>query len=198
MNTLEESVEVAIVEEAQFDRLAELGEKLEPVEWDDMTEREKQLWNIHRATANGFPIIKPEHALRHGGAMDGKRLPKLAFGKASRDMAQLTVHPGGTARFGDWWMGIFVRNFLPALPWPASWSGAKDFSTPTPVIHPGIRPKGSLDNYAILWEPEGWTRVARPAGDPYLLNKISDDLYAVLGSWDLTELEVAAFQAARL
>jgi hypothetical protein len=55
-----------------------------------------------------------------------------------------------------------------------------------PPVPPGLQPKFGLGNYHILWEAE-WEMVAPK--DPALLKHIGGDLYAVLATWDLTEIE---------
>lgn len=62
-----------------------------------------------------------------------------------------------------------------------------------PIVPPGLRPAGSLARFHILWEAD-WEAV--PV-DPALLRHIGGDLYAVIATWDLTELERAVL-AGRL
>jgi hypothetical protein len=59
---------------------------------------------------------------------------------------------------------------------------------PTPPLN--LRPKRGLANYHVLWEAE-WAKVV--PHDPMLLRRIGRaDLWLVLASWDLTEVERAA------
>jgi hypothetical protein len=58
-----------------------------------------------------------------------------------------------------------------------------------PIVPPALRPARGLGRYHILWEVERWERAPRPPGDPALLRQIAGDLYAVVATWDLTELE---------
>ncbi len=61
----------------------------------------------------------------------------------------------------------------------------------TPSIPPEFRPKTHLKNYHLLWEAEWHTRkqAARPPRDPALLKFLGGDLWAIVGIWDLSELE---------
>lgn len=54
-----------------------------------------------------------------------------------------------------------------------------------PIVPPALRPAGDLGRFHILWEAD-WEAV--PV-DPALLRHLAGDLYAVLATWDLTEIE---------
>jgi hypothetical protein len=58
----------------------------------------------------------------------------------------------------------------------------------------------NLDNYLTLWEVDEWTwrRDPAPPRDPALLQHLAGDLYAVLATWDLTELERIVLSGRRL
>jgi hypothetical protein len=57
------------------------------------------------------------------------------------------------------------------------------------LLPPSIKPsEASLKHYHILWEAE-WENA--PPVDPYLLRRISANLFVVIASWDLTPLERA-------
>ena len=58
----------------------------------------------------------------------------------------------------------------------------------------------ALKNHFVLWEVEEWSDrrlTARPDYDPYLLRHLGGHLYAVVGEWDLTELERAVMAGRR-
>jgi hypothetical protein len=67
------------------------------------------------------------------------------------------------------------------------------WSSMVPVVPPKHRPSGAgdLSGYLVLWEVESWewSQVPPPPGDPALLRHVGGDIYAVLATWDLTELE---------
>lgn len=58
---------------------------------------------------------------------------------------------------------------------------------PVPPIPASLRPKDLLSNYYMLWEVEKWKKV--PPRDPYLLRRITPNMFVVVAGWDLTELE---------
>jgi len=64
-----------------------------------------------------------------------------------------------------------------------------------PAIPPGLRPRGSLENYYTLWDVK-WEPKA-PV-DPILLKPISPMLFAIVAMWDLTPLERAIVAGQRL
>jgi len=45
-----------------------------------------------------------------------------------------------------------------------------------------------LSNYYILWESKEWEDLPETK-DPFLLKRLSENLFVILGSWDLTDLE---------
>jgi hypothetical protein len=69
--------------------------------------------------------------------------------------------------------------------------------TIVPLIPPRLRPrKHRIRGFHILWEVDSWTPL--PSKDPALLRHIRGDLWSVVATWDLTELEMAVLsQRAR-
>lgn len=64
----------------------------------------------------------------------------------------------------------------------------KIIKTKVPIVPLELLPKGSLSNYYILWEAKVWEDLPETK-DPILLKRISENLFAILGCWDLTDLE---------
>lgn len=64
-----------------------------------------------------------------------------------------------------------------------------------PMIPPKFRPKGSLENYYILWDAK-WD--AKAPLDPLLLKPISPMMYAIVAMWDLTPLERSIMAGGRI
>ena len=66
--------------------------------------------------------------------------------------------------------------------------------TIVPIIPPQHRPKRSrIRGFHVLWEVEQWANIA--PHDPALLRHIRGDLWSVVATWDLTELERAVLSA---
>lgn len=73
-----------------------------------------------------------------------------------------------------------------------SWSGSA-WTSMVPIVPPRHRPAGAgdLSSFLVLWEADdwAWSQVPAPPGDPALLRHVGGDIYAVLATWDLTDLE---------
>jgi hypothetical protein len=66
-----------------------------------------------------------------------------------------------------------------------------EIKAPVPIIPANLLSlvKHNLANYHIIWEVEKWEPV--PPKDPILLKQLTPNLFAVICTWDLTELERA-------
>ncbi len=62
--------------------------------------------------------------------------------------------------------------------------------TKVPLIPADLMPEGDLKNYYILWEVKSWEMLPE-VKDPFLLKRISQNMFVILGAWDITELERA-------
>lgn len=73
-----------------------------------------------------------------------------------------------------------------------SWTSTA-WSAMVPIVPPKHRPPkaSTLASFLVLWEVADWRwhSVPRPPGDPALLKQLAGDLYLVLATWDLTDLE---------
>lgn len=65
--------------------------------------------------------------------------------------------------------------------------------TPVPLVPPELRQVSSEDVY-ILFEVNKWNSVPLPI-DPYLLKKIHGNIFAIIGTWDLTQKELDTYRA---
>lgn len=81
------------------------------------------------------------------------------------------------------------------------WDGAA-WSAMVPVTPPKHRPRpnANMSKLLVLWEADDWTwrTTPQPPGDPALLQHVAGDIYAVLATWDLTELERLVLSGRRL
>lgn len=80
--------------------------------------------------------------------------------------------------------GVIPREGRRALPWRTR---ARSI---LPTIPPEYRP-ATPHTYHVLWEAEWIIDRPRASHDPALIKYIGGDLWAVIGTWDLTELERA-------
>ena len=66
--------------------------------------------------------------------------------------------------------------------------------TLVPLVPPAAKKSHALNKCWVLWEVEAWAdkRIgAQPDRDPLLVQPLGGDLWAVIGEWDLTDLERA-------
>lgn len=102
-------------------------------------------------------------------------------------------HGYGIARKSDREVGLPEGTFI----WSSKigWTG-QHRKTTVPIIPPAIlidQVRHHLRNYFILWEVEDWK--IEPPKDPLLLKLITPNLFAILATWDLSELERAIIRS---
>lgn len=158
----------------RYRRLARLGD------W-----RYKFLRRAYWHAAKGRQIIDVPHVIFSAGTNENDE-PKLAIARAD-------------------WANVFCRNLWDAIEFSDSEFGRagiynrvivdnlkvrRTLRTRVPIIPPEVREKhaAKLENYWILWEVDSWEEVPR---DPLLLKRLSANLFVVLDTWELTELERA-------
>jgi hypothetical protein len=139
------------------------------------------------------------HKIFEAAGLNDKSEPKLAIAVASAKTVTMEYKQNGsmlfTKNFSNWSHketaeDIIVSNVFPELPeqhWDDKYDKRKRRKTTVPAIPASLRPKGSLNNYYILWEVKKWEII--PPKDPYLLKRITPNMFVVLAGWNLTELE---------
>jgi len=71
----------------------------------------------------------------------------------------------------------------------AEWAIPKaQIKTKVPIIPAQLMPEGKLSEYYILWEVDNWEELPKQ-DDPLLLKRITENLFVILGAWDVTALE---------
>lgn len=147
---------------------------------------------LYGALAKGTPVIELAHAFTLA-PLDEKGRPKMAIARA--DEKQVKV-----------WSGNGVREFEPAparhtlamrarttrIVDPRSNWRQPDGYALVPLVPPAVLGNRNPAKHWILWEVEQWADArldAAPDRDPLLLRQIRGSLYAVVGQWDLTEVE---------
>jgi len=130
--------------------------------------------------------------------------PKLAICKASSGQVFFKYNENGVIQFSDRQINrwdkstaddIIISNIFPQLPqpfWEGQYDRIKKGKTIVPAIPASLRPKGNLDGYYILWEVEKWEKI--PPKDPYLLRRITPNMFVIVAGWNLTELERAVMR----
>ncbi len=123
--------------------------------------------------------------------------PKLAISKANYKEILCEYGQDGNVGFkkdDSWRTKSDIKIILPKLPKEilGQWEHSKKFKTLVPGIPAQLKPKGNLNKYWILWEVEKWENI--PPKDPYLLKRLTKNMFVVLAGWDLTELERAVLR----
>lgn len=158
---------------------------------------DEQIMRGYKAILSGKQIISLRKTMTTAG-LDAKGYPKLAIIRADARLCWVEMNREGGCTFMDKrWVndrGGIVSSVAVRVP-VGTWPRTED---PTPIptraqaivpnIPPEYRPATGLGSYHILWEAE-WSRV--PPRDPALLKYVGGDLWAVVATWDLTEVERA-------
>lgn len=166
----------------------------------------------YKALADGHQLIDLPATIAAGGHLDQSRptwtwdattqksttvqitvgMPRLAVARADRPWCWVEVMRNGSCRFRttrqiDGRTGEASIVTVPAATMPEH-GGDHTYEAKAmiPLVPPRLRPNRTCVGYHVLWEAE-WELV--PPRDPALLKHIGGDLYAVLGTWDLTDLE---------
>lgn len=154
----------------------------------------------------GKSIIDIYATIKKGGLNKNKE-PRLAIARADINEIFFERRDTGSGRFcmeSGWSRKGWKTDVdLPQKTFKVEWekelradgtqtSFVKDktIKSKVPIIPAMLMPDGDLKNYYILWEVKEWELLPE-AKDPFLLKRISENLFAVLGAWDITELERA-------
>ena len=131
--------------------------------------------------------------------------PRLAIGRADRKQVQMR-RSGTAAVFDTRWDSfrrvkgaptrVRVELGRETTREPVHrWEQPHEGYALVPIIPPEHAiPASHLPEHLILWEVEQWSDRplgAQPDRDPLLLKPLAGDLYVVVASWDLTDLERA-------
>jgi hypothetical protein len=160
------------------------------------------LMQAYKHLARGTAVIDLQAAMMQAGSkiFDGCPIPLPCLAIVPSDAPEcflgLTREGGATFKTGRWSRArkttvTFPPGTFPPVTYERFWEVA-DHSTMTPIIPPHLRPKHDLSGYRTLWEVEQWKK--EPPKDPMLLKPLGGMLYAVLATWDLTEMERAVLR----
>jgi len=161
----------------------------------------KTLKNSLYYLSKGKSIIDLTASMKLAGLNEQKE-PKLAIARANKTWAYCRWYRGDGLQFADEYPTFPYSLFgleQAEYQYPQGWtnipfSGTR--KTPVPIIPALLMPTDNLKKYHILWEVEKWD--PEPPKDPLLLKNISgnNNIYVILGQWDLTKLERAVIRGA--
>jgi hypothetical protein len=153
-----------------------------------------------RELARGNNLLELQGAFEAAG-LDDAGLPRIAIARADGRWCFLdwsSRWDASDTRMIDWfrfrtddrWSDRADRSFtwlgVPPIATPIDDPG---FRTQVPIVPPALRPRGELSRYHILFEVKEWARLPVPPHDPLLLRRVRGDLFAILATWELTDLE---------
>lgn len=150
----------------------------------NLTAKDKIILRAYKTIAHGGRIIDLNKTMAAAGFTE-RGFPKLAIATAASEQTTVLVWTG-SMRFrssgGPWKRRetrVGVGNNKPGGPLEA-WARL-------PYIPPYIR-RSRMSKYLVLWEAQWFDR---PAGDPFLLEKVGENLYRIVAGWDLTPVEAS-------
>jgi len=160
------------------------------------------LMQAYKHLARGTAVIDLQAAMTQAGSklFDGCPIPLPCLAIVPSDapecFLELQRDGGATFKNGRWSRSrknsvTFPAGTFPPVTYERFWEVASQTTT-TPIIPPHLRPKHDLSGYRTLWEVEQWKK--EPPKDPMLLKPLGGMLYAVLATWDLTEMERAVLR----
>jgi hypothetical protein len=179
------------------------------------TQFNKDMLSLYAHMKHGGKVIDLWEAMKLAG-LNEQGDPKLAIVRAdckrvrfNRDLDATMVNGkwkivnnGGSFlfqkenRYHDWVTDVHIPKEF--FEWPKDQNGEyirRTVETITPIIPAKImNPLRShkLQNYHILWEVDAWEPI--PPRDPMLLKRITPNMFCVLATWNLTELERAVIR----
>lgn len=155
----------------------------------------KDLKNIYNQIKGGRKVVDIFKVIQKGG-QHGNLHPKLAVACANTKKVICRFSSSGRVSFGiSTWQDrkdVIINDCFPrydAEKILGDRFGGFNLEAPVPIVPPRFLPKKLTDDYYILWEVDEWKKVAPT--DPYLLKRITKNVFVVLAGWDLTPLEKA-------
>lgn len=165
----------------------------------------KIMKDAHYQMSQGKELIDIYKVMNEVGLNENNQ-PRLAIARADLKEVYFQKRDEGTGRFGtdEQWNDVTASAKdmieLPQKTFDIHWERNENgndtswniknkiIKTKVPIVPLELLPEGSLSNYYILWEAKLWEDLP-DTKDPILLKRVSENLFAILGSWDLTDLE---------
>ncbi|MEZ6097265.1 MAG: hypothetical protein R3C03_24080 [Pirellulaceae bacterium] len=161
---------------------------------------------LFEAAACGHRLIVADDVIRNS-EFDQHGRPRLAIARADRKQVVLyrwknKLRFDSRASFNpyDKFHENLIHDFNNMPTFQTSSFGTYDrWFTTVPMVPADVRPQtGQLRHWHILWEVDAWHErpIIDPPRDPYLLEHVSGNVFAVIAEWDLTPLEREAMKLA--
>lgn len=188
----------------------EIGKEIKKIriEKSRLEREDEELMRAYQAMADGNRILNLPHVLKAAGIQPKTHLPALAIARADWKSCFFQVDYGQCWYSSDsnipWNVRMrkgkgfipFAQSVFPSettnTHWRTNTANLPRYPAKAmvPAIPAHLRPS-NVDEMYILWDAVWETR---PPIDPLLLKRVSDTIYVVLASWDLTPLEQAILE----
>lgn len=157
----------------------------------------------YKELANGRPLLVLSDVIA-AAPKDAQGRPRLAIMRADQRQVHFrhfSYNGFATFEVERGWRprGRAPLDTLISVPLPGPATTLTGYSL-VPIVPPDVQKGHALARHHILWEVERWSDTpigVQPDRDPYLLRRIDADLFAVVGEWDLTDVERAVMGARR-
>lgn len=170
----------------------------------------EELKKVYYALSQGKKVINIFEAMRIAGKNE-KGEPKLAISVASEKIVRFTKQAQGSGTYSNTKLSAKYNVLLPSETWetwqlqdptkPFNWTSNprinEQIEAIVPIVPAHLLPRGQLSGYYVLWEPKEWKALPQRK-DPFLLKRISNNLFVVLAEWEVSAIEQAAVQGAQL
>ncbi len=168
------------------------------------TRKDKYLQELKKVYYNlkqGKTVVDIYEAMKKAG-LNKEGYPRLAICRADAKQVYFQKQAVGSGAFShenfNAWNKRSVKfdvsvpsNTFPqwAIREDSTWAIAnQNIKSKVPIVPAHLLPNGKLENYHILWETKEWESIPE-AKDPFLLKRLSNNLFVVLAEWDVTKLE---------
>jgi hypothetical protein len=153
----------------------------------------------YKALSEGKSLISLPQVMREAGE-DEKFLPKFAVARVTARWCWLDRRQDGSCRFSS--VAIPSRQSRSVVTVPPDTYSRRTWGelnhqwglrAMVPLVPPQHRPSNAplMTAYHVLWEVDKWQKAPRPPGDPALIRHLRGDLWLLLATWDLSDLERA-------
>jgi hypothetical protein len=168
----------------------------------------KDMKAVYTQLKSGRKVVDITNVIQKAGLKEDYS-PRLAIAPANARICFCLYRHDGLMKFSGKMFDryntsvedVAIRNTMPKIPdkefLNVTWEGDKEkrWTAPVPVIPASIRPSKyskQWTNYYVLWEVENWK--PEPPKDPYLLRRLTRNMFVVVAGWNLTELERAVMK----
>lgn len=160
----------------------------------------KDMKKVYNQLKGGRKVIDINSVFEKSG-INSLLQPKLAIARIALKEIYFHYHRSGRLRFShSSWDGssqsgdVLMNGVLPNQTEESfgKYTHSKTGKAPVPLVPPQFLPKRITNDLYVLWEVKEWEMV--PPKDPYLLKRITKNMFVVLAAWDLTELERAVMK----